>query len=211
MAKVYTTATATHQVSILVTFTCPKCQAKNALHKYAVIAGEAQARGYNNPMASVGARNDLMATADEKIAGIEKNLKRGNLVLLQEQGKGAGGRKIVCSQCGIRQLPLAGGRRKTLWPKGFWFLIAALGLILVFAVSLASATEGTSEILPAVMFLAGGAVGAGLIVFFKRRSNKAYRDPALMEKAYKSVVNGNVCASSPEFRDFGGIVINSEK
>ena len=120
MAKVYTKATATHQIPITVSFTCPKCRRAETVHKFAVIAGEATMRGYNNSMAGRAAENVLASSAEGQTADIEKRLRKGDIGMLCEEGKAmAFGKNIVCPECGLKQIPSAGGKKKTLWPKGF--------------------------------------------------------------------------------------------
>ena len=147
MAKVYTKATATHQIPITVSFTCPKCRRAETVHKFAVIAGEATMRGYNNSMAGRAAENVLASSAEGQTADIEKRLRKGDIGMLCEEGKAmAFGKNIVCPECGLKQIPSAGGKKKTLWPKGFWLWLIPGYFVAATALGILGKRSGISVV-----------------------------------------------------------------
>ena len=141
------------------------------------------------------ARQNLAASADSQIKTITNYLEQGDLrVLLDESGRNVSG-KAVCPHCGLRQIPDIPQKRRTLYPK--WFAGILVGLIFVilfvffFAVAL-SAANGQTAISPSMVsageVLCAAAVAA-VIILNRSASKKAYLDPALMEKRYRSVLN----------------------
>ena len=209
MGRTYTNATAMHKVPITVSFTCPKCNRAMTVEKFAVITGQAQMRGYENPQAGVAAQSNLVSTAENQIASIEKNLRRGVLGDLQEEGKAlAFGKNIVCPNCGLKQILCTGGKQRKVWPKGFWLCLFGAYILAVILMAVIGINGGTGGKVSAVISMVAFAAVVGCIVYFSNRSNKAYNDPALMESKYKAMVNP-VHVSSPEFSDPAGFLINS--
>ena len=89
MGRTYTNANAMHKVPITVSFTCPKCNRAMTVEKFAVITGQAQMRGYDNPQAGVAAQSNLVSTAENQmyIDILTPFLKGQCLLLLKCQGE----------------------------------------------------------------------------------------------------------------------------
>ena len=197
MAKAYTTSTASVKVPVVLSFTCPKCGQYGTVNKTALLSSQATVRGYNSSGAGAIAQQNLAASAGSQMNFLVERLQKGQLnALLDDKGRSPS-KYVACPHCGIRQI-VDVEPRKTLYPRLFALRLIGLFFALIFAfamiVALAygrSGSPGVAIIGECVSILA---VVAGILVN-RSRSKKAYSDPALMEKRYRSVLNPHMEAT----------------
>ena len=202
MAKAYTTSTASIKVPVLLSFTCPKCGQYGTVNKTALLSAQATVRGYNSSGAGAIAQQNLASTADNQVRHITECLEAGTLnVLLDQSGRNVNG-KVICPHCGLRQILDIPEKRKTLYPKAFAWIIVGLvfGIMFVFslAMALSAAASGQTRISSALVLIVELlciAAVVAVIVINRSQSKKAYSDPALMEKRYRSVLNPHMEAT----------------
>ena len=202
MSKAYTTSTASIKVPVVLSFTCPKCGQYGTVNKTALLSAQATVRGYNSSGAGMAAQQNLAASADNQVRAITSFLEQGDLrVLLDQSGRNVNG-KVLCPHCGLRQIVDIPEKRKTLYPKAFAGIIVGLILaimfVFVFAVALSASASGQTRISPTLVSAAELICVVAVIAVIalnRRKSNKAYSDPALMEKRYRSVLNPHMEAT----------------
>ncbi len=202
MAKAYTTSTASIKVPVVLSFTCPKCRQYASVNKTALLSAQATVRGYNSTGAGAIAQQNLASTADNQVRHITDCLEAGTLnVLLDPSGRNVNG-KVICPYCGLRQILDIPEKRKTLYPKAFAWIIVGLvfGIMFVFsfAMALSAASNGHSGLSSGLVFIVELlciAAVVAVIVINRSQSKKAYSDPALMEKRYRSVLNPHMEAT----------------
>lgn len=191
MAKAYTTSTASVNIPVVLSFTCPKCGQYGTVNKKALLSAQATVRGYNSPGAGMAAQQNLAATAGNQIDLIVERLENGQVEVLLPIAEKTPVKGAVCPHCGIRQI-VDDGRRRTLYPKGFALKLIELFVGVAFAsglvVGMISRSMVSSGLITLIQMLCIIAVVAAFLQN-KGRSNKAYSDPALMEKRYRSVLN----------------------
>ena len=201
MGTAYTTSTASLKVPVVLSFNCPSCGKCASVNKTALLSVQATMRGSYSSAAGIAAKQNLAANADNQVNNIINYLKMGDLrVLLDESGRNVSG-KVLCPNCGMRQIPDIPEKRRTLYPKGFgWMLfgvILAAILLCALIISLITGTGGTTKVtkglLTGMIWLVIGAAVA-VIIFNKKRSEKAYADPAYLAKHYRSVLNPHMQA-----------------
>ena len=183
MAKAYTTSTASVKVPVVLSFTCPKCGQYGTVNKTALLSSQATVRGYNSSGAGAIAQQNLAASAGSQM----------NFLVERLQSK-----YVACPHCGIRQV-VDVEPRKTLYPRLFALRLVGLFFALAIAFGLVMAlTYGRSQVSPGVVMIGEWvsilAVVAGVLVN-RSKSKKAYSDPALMEKRYRSVLNPHMEAT----------------
>ena len=193
-----TTATATWDAPVEISFRCPKCGKDVALTRYMRMTGQASVRHYAPERAEAAARNRLASDADFYLRQYEKGL-RMNRAILRGSKDQIRARTIPfkCPGCGIISIPDAGCKRKMLTPKWFVpFIIAVLYVWLCVMCFVAA------KVFPALSnplwYLYATVIAAALIalatLFVSKRSKSAYGDPALLEKRFRSVLNDAVYA-----------------
>ena len=109
----------------------------------------------------------------------------------------------LCFQyCGLRQIVDIPEKRKTLYPKAFAGIIVGLILaimfVFAFAVALSASASGQPRISPTLVSAAELICVVAVIAVIalnRSKSKKAYSDPALMEKRYRSVLNSHMEAT----------------
>ena len=198
MAKAYTTSTASIKVPVVLSFTCPKCGQYGTVNRTALLSAQATVRGYNSSGAGMAVQQNLAASAGSQMSFLVERLEKGQLnALLDDKGRSPS-KYVACPHCGIRQV-VDVEPRKTLYPRLFALRLVGLFLALVVAFALIVAltnrqgpvSSGTVMIGEWVSILA---VVAGILVN-RSKSKKAYSDPALMEKRYRSVLNSHMEAT----------------
>lgn len=193
-----TTATATWNAPVEITFRCPKCGKNVAITRYMRMTAQANVQHYAPERAEAKARNRLASDVDFYLRNYEKGLRTNRAILLGSKDQiWARTIPFKCPGCGIISIPDAGCKRKMLTPKWFApFLIAVLyvWLVLIFI----AASKGIPSMTGPVWFLVPTLIAAALItlatLFVSKRSKSAYGDPTLLEKRFKSVLNGAVYA-----------------
>ena len=190
-----TTATATWDAPVVITFRCPKCGKDVALTRYMRMTGQASVQHYAPERAEAAARNRLAANADSQL-GMRMNSPTPYLRGSKDQISGRT-TPFKCPGCGIISIPDAGCKRRILTPKWFVpFIIVVLyvWLVLIFM----AASKGIPSMTGPVWFLVPTLIAAALItlasVFVSKRSKSAYDDPELLEKRFRSVLNDAVYA-----------------
>lgn len=198
MAKAYTTSTASVKVPVVLSFTCPKCGQYGTVNKTALLSSQATVRGYNSSGAGAIAQQNLAASAGSQMNFLVEHLQKGQLnALLDDKGRSPS-KYVACPHCGIRQVADV-SPRKTLYPRLFALRLVGLFFALAVAFGLVMAlTYGRSQVSPGVVMIGEWvsilAVVAGILVN-RSKSKKAYSDPALMEKRYRSVLNPHMEAT----------------
>ena len=198
MAKAYTTSTASVKVPVVLSFTCPKCGQYDTVNKTALLSAQATVRGYDSSGAGFAAQQNLAASAGSQMNCLVERLEKGQLnTLLDDKGRSPS-KYVACPHCGIRQVVDVEPRR-TLYPRLFALRLVALFFALAIAFGLVMAlTYGRSQVSPGVVMIGEWvsilAVVAGVLVN-RSKSKKAYSDPALMEKRYRSVLNSHLEAT----------------
>ena len=198
MAKAYTTSTASIKVPVVLSFTCPKCGQYGTVNRTALLSAQATVRGYDSSGAGFAAQQNLAASAGSQMNFLVERLEKGQLnALLDDKGRSPS-KYVACPHCGIRQI-VDVEPRKTLYPRLFALRLVGLFFALAFAFALIVAltnrqgpvSSGAVMIVEWVSILA---VVAGVLVN-RGKSKKAYSDPALMEKRYRSVLNSHMEAT----------------
>jgi len=201
MAKVYTTSTASIKVPVVLSFNCPACGQFGNATRTAYLSAQSTVRGYNSSAANMFAQQNLAASADSQVQSIVNSLEKGYLnALRDEKGVNPGG-KVLCPHCGLRQIPDMTDNRSTLYAPSFGWIVFALIFagITLFSTFMAvnAATNSGVSFAPAAaalsLLVSIGAV-VTMVVVNRRQSKKAYDDPALMVKRYKSVLNPHMDA-----------------
>lgn len=198
MAKAYTTSTASIKVPVVLSFTCPKCGQHGTVNKTALLSAQATVRGYDSSGAGFAAQQNLAASAGSQMNFLVERLEKGQLnTLLDDRGRSPS-KYVACPHCGIRQV-VDVEPRKTLYPRLFALRLIGLFFALAIAFGLVMAlTYGRSQVSPGVVMIGEWvsilAVVAGVLVN-RSKSKKAYSDPALMEKRYRSVLNSHMEAT----------------
>ena len=197
MSKAYTTSTASVRIPVLLSFTCPKCGQYGTVNKTARLSAQATVHGYDSPGAGMAAQQNLAASAGNQVDLIVERLEKGQLEALLPAAEKNARKGAVCPHCGLRQI-VADGRRRTLYPKRFAIKLIGLFLGVAFAsgivVALVSRSMVSSGLVSLIQTLCIFAV-VGAFFYNKARSNRAYSDPALMEKVYRSVLNPHMEAA----------------
>ena len=197
MSKTYTTSTATMSVPVTLSFTCPKCGQSGSVNKEALLSAQATVRGYNNSGAGMAAQQNLAASAGSQIDLIVERLEKGKLEILLPMGEKKPVKGAVCPHCGIRQV-VDDGQRRTLYPKGFalkliglFFGVAAVSGFIAGMMNYLTVSRGLITFMQMMCIIAVIAA----FLYNKARSNRAYSDPALMEKRYQGVLNPHMEAT----------------
>ena len=193
-----TTATATWDAPVVITFRCPKCGKDVALTRYMHMTGQASVQHYAPERAEAAARNRLAANADSQLAQIAEAMKKNRAILRGSKDQiRARTIPFKCPGCGIISIPDVGCKRRILTPKWFVpFIIVVLyvWLVLIFM----AASKGIPSMTGPVWFLVPTLIAAALItlasLFVSKRSKSAYGDPTLLEKRFRSVLNDAVYA-----------------
>jgi len=195
LAKAYTTSTASVHVPVTLRFTCPGCGKPSIVNKAVLLSSQATVRGYSPNAARASAQQNLASSAEGQLNTLIRSLEQGDMrVLLDPSGKNISG-KVLCTHCGLRQIADIPGKRRTLYPRGFaWIMIGLICAILfVFAFVVARLSQsGSTTVSPALVSafeLLCIAVVVAVIAVNRIRSGKAYSDPALLAKRYRSVLN----------------------
>ena len=193
-----TTATATWDAPVEITFHCPKCAKDVALTRYMRMTGQASVQHYAPERAEAAARNRLAANADSQLAQIAEAMKKNRAILRGSKDQiRARTIPFKCPGCGIISIPDAGCKRRILTPKWFApFIFAVLFVWLCVMFFIAG------KVFPALSspmwYLVATLIAALPItvasVFVSKRSKSAYDDPALLEKRFRSVLNDAVYA-----------------
>ena len=201
MAKVTTTSTVFVDLPVQFSFTCPKCGQNCNDNKKARISGSASVRGSNSSAANTFAQNDLVASAENQINNIMNNLENGRFLgMLDETGKKQSSH-VICSHCGIRQV-VDNGKRNTLYPTVYAGILIGLFIGVEFLVRIIISIISRNmeiQVTNSMLFIGIGLL-LGIIAVIvalsinKAKSNRAYTDPALMEKRYHAVVNPHMDA-----------------
>ena len=198
MSRSYTTTTATASVPVTVRFVCPKCGREAEVRASVYLSAEATARGYGNTAAEEAAREKLTETADRQLDAVAEQLVKGDLNrLVPEDARSVTG-GIRCPHCCLRQLPDVPGKRPTLYPKGFfWKLVGAFAAAAFVSGMLSELARGGTvpEAVGTYGKLLIPLLPGAMMLLNRARSTKAYVDPALMEKRYRSALNGSMEAT----------------
>lgn len=199
MAKVTTTYTSSMRIPVAANFTCPHCQKNVVANANVFIASSASGRGYVNTAAKEQAQRNLMNSAGSQIDFIAEQLGKGDLSRLANDS-GSRFIKLKCPECGVRQLPIVRGKKKTLYPKhfalkmiGLFLLIATVFGVLIGVISAVAHIEmqKIGTILP---FAELATIVVIILAIIKNRklSKKAYSDPELMASRYKTAINNKM-------------------
>lgn len=191
MSKAYTTSTASASIPVVLSFTCPKCGKYGTVNKTALLSAQVTMRGYNNSGAGMAAQRNLAESAGNQIDLIVERLEKGQVEVLLPAAEKNPVKGAVCPHCGLRQI-VDDGRRRTLYPKGFALKLIGLFVGIAFASGLVVGLISRSMVSPGLVSLMQMlCIIAVVAAFFynKARSNRAYSDPALMEKRYRAVLN----------------------
>lgn len=199
MAKVMTTYYSSLRIPVAANYVCPHCQ-KNVVSNMSVfIGGSATGRGYVNDAAKAQAQTNLLNTAGNQIDLIAEQLGKGNLSRLANES-GSRFIPVRCPECGVRQLPIVNGKKKTLYPKlfglkliGLFLLIATIIGVLIGVISAVAHIDAQTigTILPLAEF-ATTIVVILAIIKNRKLSKKAYSDPELMASRYKTAINNKM-------------------
>ena len=202
MAKVYTTSTATMNVPVILSFTCPKCGQSSLVQKKAVLSAQSTVRGYNSSAANMFAQQNLAASAGGQVNTLVSSLRKGNMTALLPADSSPANKGLSCPHCHLKQIVECEGKRKTLRTGAYAAVVTTLVfvalLIPILFASLSAASGGQAHypgFLPGILFAACIAALVAVIVSNRRQSQRAYDDPALMERRYHSVLNPRIQAT----------------
>ena len=193
-----TTATATWDAPVGISFRCPKCGKDVAITRYMRMTSQASVRHYAPERAESAARNRLASDVDFYLKQYEKGL-RTNRAILRGSKDQIRARTVPfkCPGCGIISIPDAGCKRKMLTPKWFVpfiFVVLYMWLCVIFFI----ASKTFAALSDPLWYLYSTLICAALItlatLFISKRSKSAYDDPLLLEKRFKSVLNDAVYA-----------------
>ena len=195
-----TTATATWDAPVVITFRCPKCGKDVSLTRYMRMTGQASVRHYAPERAEAAARNRLAADADFYLKEYEKGMRMNSPTpYLRDSKDQISGRTtpFKCPGCGIISIPDAGCKRRILTPR--WFVPFIFAVLFVWlCVMFFIAGKVFPALSSPMWYLVATLIAAALIalasVFVSKRSKSAYDDPTLLEKRFKSVLNDAVYA-----------------
>lgn len=106
---------------------------------------------------------------------------------------------LRCDGCGLINLPDAGCKRRWLFPNELkWPLLVLLTIACTAAFMAIGGPllylSGKERLFFLYVMLGCLAVGVPLLLYDRKLSGRAYNDPALMERAFKSVLNNAVYA-----------------
>lgn len=199
----YRTTTVLATAPIDIRFSCPKCGNTGIIQrKYVRLESTVGGRNLSAQTAEALAKTGLNLNENKQLGKAAKDIERGLLILQDTPQPKQMQRATVlkCPQCGLLQQPDAGCKRRTLTPRWMWIVQGVL-VIAWFIVCLA--VLGHNPVQPIGLLYATCAwiaIAAVLIVLNHKNSNKAYADPAILEKQYHSVLNSSVYA---DFSPYG--------
>ena len=193
----YRTTTAFTTAPIDIRFSCPKCGNTGITQrKYFRLESTVGGRNLNAQTAEALSKTELNSNAKKQLLKAAEDMKRG-LLILQDTPRPKQTQKaavLKCLQCGSLQLPDAGCKRRTLTPRWIWIVqsvLVVVWLIVCFAILGQSPVKPIGLLYATCAWLVAAVV---LIVLNRKNSDKAYANPAILEKQYHSVLNPSVYA-----------------
>ena len=211
MSEYYYQVTARIKRKVGIRYTCGKCgrEVNGELLKHQEY--EAAAGGISEE-----SRQKARTAATQKaLENMDKDWKEEIEKMRKEQVR------HVCPYCGITNMADAGCKRKQMHEKATnkkaltLILTPLIGGLIVFIIYCiifikdwgAPANFPPETYLPAIVFFIASIVIP--IVYYRKKSDKAYADPALMEKAYNTVLNKGMYADLSEYGE--GEILLGEK
>jgi hypothetical protein len=184
---------------------CAKCGANANITRYIRLSDSAYLQGYlrdDKGSAAVRANN-------RELLGKATQLKRNRPVLLDADGRPA---SMTCPCCGITNLPDAGCRRALLIPESTRMKASFLTFVYVVTASFIVASWLPVTI-PINLYDLGGKISSTyllqvtavyavlmiLLLISVLLAQRAYNDPAMLEKKFRSVLNKEVYANMRKF------------
>lgn len=196
MARVVRTeVTVTSTVPVEIRFKCAKCGKE--VHGNRVLRHQTtgSAAGKNTGRAESNALT-LHGSAAWRLAGDVLDLERNTARLTDGTGRVP---PLRCDACGFINLPDAGCKRRWLFPNGLKWPMLVLLVIAGTAAFMAIGgsllyLSGKERLFFLYVLLGCLAMGVPLLQYDWKLSRRAYDNPALMERAFKSVLNDAVYA-----------------
>ena len=203
----YTTSTVMSTIPLELTFTCAHCGTIVSTEKYIRLDGQIAVKGYGanaDQLSGNLAQMQMMNAAGDTIRRTAEQLERGRMGLpLQEDNvpqQMSIAVSLRCPHCGIRQIPDAGCKRRTMSRKSYFL---AQGVILIAWMIACFIILAPSRVEPMqLLYTTCGYIAAALLLMLlrNRRSKRAYADPDYMARHFQYVLNKDIFA---DFTTYG--------